>query len=167
MLDLLRETDLVIFFLTLPCQILEWRLSQHYKMIYWVFSSLLSIRVWIKLITCSLNALEHSLMNPCEPAISFWKYLTGNSTDSDSTESACQCRRHGFNLPGSGRSPRGGHGNPLLYSCLGNLMDSGAWWATVHGVAKSRTRLSDFTFTFHFHRRITLLFCQTKGATAG
>ena len=36
-------------------------------------------------------------------------------------------------------------------SCLENPMDGGAWWATVHGVAKSRTRLSDFTFTFHFH----------------
>ena len=36
-------------------------------------------------------------------------------------------------------------------SCLGNPMDGGAWWATVHGVSKSRTRLSDFTFTFHFH----------------
>ena len=39
----------------------------------------------------------------------------------------------------------------LQYSCLENLMDGGAWWAAVHGVAKSRTRLSDFTFTFHFH----------------
>ena len=39
----------------------------------------------------------------------------------------------------------------LLYSFLGNPMDRGAWWATVHGVAKSRTRLSDFTFSFHFH----------------
>ena len=43
------------------------------------------------------------------------------------------------------------HGTPLQYSCLENPMDGGAWWATVHGVAKSRTRLSDFTFTFHFH----------------
>ena len=43
-----------------------------------------------------------------------------------------------------------GKGNPLQYSCLENPMDGGAWWATVHGVAKSRTRLSDFTFTFHF-----------------
>ena len=40
---------------------------------------------------------------------------------------------------------------PLQYSCLENPMDGGAWWAAVHGVAKSRTRLSDFTFTFHFH----------------
>ena len=38
-----------------------------------------------------------------------------------------------------------------LYSCLETPMDGGAWWAAVHGVTKSRTRLSDFTFTFHFH----------------
>ena len=43
-----------------------------------------------------------------------------------------------------------GNGTPLQYSCLENPMDGGAWWAAVHGVAKSRTRLSDFTFTFHF-----------------
>ena len=44
-----------------------------------------------------------------------------------------------------------GDGTPLQYSCLENPMDGGAWWAAVHGVAKSRRRLSDFTFTFHFH----------------
>ena len=44
-----------------------------------------------------------------------------------------------------------GNGTPLQYSCLENPMDRGAWWAAVHGVAKSWTRLSDFTFTFHFH----------------
>ena len=44
-----------------------------------------------------------------------------------------------------------GNGTPLQYSCLENPMDGGAWWATVHGVAKSRTQASDFTFTFHFH----------------
>ena len=42
------------------------------------------------------------------------------------------------------------NGTPLQYSCLENLMDGGAWWAAVHGVAKSRTRLNDFTFTFRF-----------------
>ena len=52
-------------------------------------------------------------------------------------------------IPGSGRSPGEGNGNPLQYSCLENPMEGGAWWATVHGVAKSRTRLSDFTFTLH------------------
>ena len=44
-----------------------------------------------------------------------------------------------------------GNGTPLQYSCLENPMDRGAWWAEVHGVAKSRIRLSDFTFNFHFH----------------
>ena len=44
-----------------------------------------------------------------------------------------------------------GDGTPLQYSCLENPMDGGAWWAAVHGVTKSRTRLSDFTFTFPFH----------------
>ena len=44
-----------------------------------------------------------------------------------------------------------GNGTPLQYSCLENPMDGGAWWAAVHGVAESWTRLSDFTLTFHFH----------------
>ena len=48
-------------------------------------------------------------------------------------------------IPGSGRSSGEGNGNPLQYSCLENPMDRGVWKATVHGVAKSRTRLSDFT----------------------
>jgi len=44
-----------------------------------------------------------------------------------------------------------GDGTPLQYSCLENPVDGGAWWAAVHGVTKSQTQLSDFTFTFHFH----------------
>ena len=44
-----------------------------------------------------------------------------------------------------------GDGTPLQYSCLENPMDGGAWWAAVHGVSKSQTRLINFTFTFHFH----------------
>ena len=46
-------------------------------------------------------------------------------------------------IPGSGRSPGEGNGNPLQYSCLENSRDRGAWWVTVHGVTKSRTRLSN------------------------
>ena len=46
-------------------------------------------------------------------------------------------------IPELGTSPEEGNGNPFQYSCLENPMDGGAWWATVHGVAKSRTRLSD------------------------
>ena len=46
-------------------------------------------------------------------------------------------------IPGSGRSPGGGHGSPLQFSCLKNSMDRGTWWATVDGIAKSWTRLSE------------------------
>ena len=46
---------------------------------------------------------------------------------------------------------RDGNGTPLQYSCLANPMDGGAWQAAAHGVAKSETRMSGFTFTFHFH----------------
>ena len=67
---------------------------------------------------------------------------------SDGKESACNVGNLG-SIPGSGRSPGEGNGNPLQYSCMENPMDGGAWWATVHGVAKSRTRLSDFT-SLHF-----------------
>ena len=52
-------------------------------------------------------------------------------------------------IPGLGKSPGEGNGNPLQYSCLENPTDRGAWWATAHGVAKSWTCLSDFT-SLHF-----------------
>ena len=54
-------------------------------------------------------------------------------------------------VPGLGRSPGGQNGHSFQYSCLENLTGRGAWWPAVHGVAGSRTRQSDFTFTFHFH----------------
>ena len=68
----------------------------------------------------------------------------GFPCSSDGKESAYSAGYLG-SIPGSGRSPGEGNGNPLQYSCLENPMDQGARWATVHGVAKSRTRLSDFT----------------------
>ena len=61
---------------------------------------------------------------------------------SDGKESACNAGDLGM-TPGSGRSPEEGNGNPLQCSCLENSMDRGAWWATVHGVSKSQTQLSD------------------------
>ena len=57
---------------------------------------------------------------------------------------ACHAGELG-SIPGLGRSPGEGNDNPFQYSCLENPMDRGAWWAILHGVAKSQTRLSDFT----------------------
>ena len=57
-------------------------------------------------------------------------------------ESACSAGDVGL-VPGWGRSPGEGNGCPLLYSCLGNPMDRGGWWATVHGLTKSQKGLSD------------------------
>ena len=64
---------------------------------------------------------------------------------SDGKASACSAGDLGL-TPGLGRSPGEGSGSPLQYSCLAHAMDGGAWWAAAHGVAKSRTRLSDFPF---------------------
>ena len=74
---------------------------------------------------------------------------------SDSKEFAANSgdARDKSSIPGSGRSPGEGNGNPLQYSCLKNPMARGAWWATVHGVAKSQTGLRDTnTFTIHIHK---------------
>ena len=57
--------------------------------------------------------------------------------------------RDAGSIPGSGRSPEGGHGNLLQYSCLENPMDRGAWGATVHGVAKSQTQLKRLSTHTH------------------
>ena len=76
------------------------------------------------------TTLTLSLLFPlCQPQLFLMKYVC-----------VCVCINIGE-----------GNGNPLQYSCLENPMDRGAWWAVVHGVMKSQTRLSDFTFTFHFH----------------
>ena len=64
--------------------------------------------------------------------------LAGCPGSSDGKESACDTGDLSL-IPGLGRSPGGGNGNPLHYSCLGNPMDGEAWQATVHGVAKSRS----------------------------
>ena len=66
----------------------------------------------------------------------------GFSDGSDGKESACNSGDPGL-IPGLGRSPEEGNGYPLQYSCLENFIDKGAWWATVHRVAKSQTQLSN------------------------
>ena len=62
-------------------------------------------------------------------------------------------------IPGSGRSPEEGNGIPLQYSCLGNPIDRGAWWATVHGVAKSQTQLKQLSM----HAETLQLFRNRSG----
>ena len=77
--------------------------------------------------------------------------MTGVSWWLSDKESACTAGDIGDmgSIPVLGRSPGGGHGNPLQYSCLENLMDRGAWWATVHGVAKSQTWLKVLSTAWH------------------
>ena len=72
--------------------------------------------------------------------------ITGFPGGSDDKASACKVGDLG-SIPESGRTPGEENGNLLQYSCLENSMDEGAWWATVHGVTKSRTWLRSFTFT--------------------
>ena len=69
-------------------------------------------------------------------------HIKGFPDSSEVKASACSVGDLG-SIPGLGRSPGEGNGNPLQYSCLENPMDGGAWRATVHGVAKSQTWLSD------------------------
>ena len=76
--------------------------------------------------------------------------MLGFLDGSDSKESACDAGDLGL-IFGSGRSPGEGNGNSLQYSCLENSTDRGPWWATVHGVAKSQTWLSD---KHYIHREL-------------
>ena len=57
-------------------------------------------------------------------------------------------------IPGSGSPPREGNGNPLQYSCLGNLLDRGPWWATIHGVTRRWTWLSNWSCMHHVHQEM-------------
>ena len=89
------------------------------------------------IIDLHFNLFSHSILN-----------IEGFPGGSDGKESACNVGDLGL-IPGSGRSPEEGNGSPLQYSCLGNTVNRGAWWATVHGVAKLRIQLSDWNFHFH------------------
>ena len=79
---------------------------------------------------------------------------------SDGKESVCNAGDLGL-IPGSGRSPGKGNGYPLQYSCLENVVDRGTWWATVRGVTKSWTQLSDLTI-LTFHRPLSFWFLYYK-----
>ena len=96
---------------------------------------------------CAASWLKRHLSVP--PSLSFKRTLPpfkGFPGGSEIKASACNAGDLG-SIPGWGRSPGEGNGNPLQYPCLENPMDGGAWWATVHRVPKSPTQLSDLTFT--------------------
>ena len=88
---------------------------------------------------CIPSKFNRYIFNFCGDTVV--KNLPANAGDTGNTGS----------IPGWRRSPGGGNSNTLPYSCLDSPMDGRTWWAVVHGVTKSWTRLSNFTFTFHFH----------------
>ena len=86
-----------------------------------------------------------------------WRIQAACSRESRTSPFGCSYNNAGDLglIPGSGRSPGEGNGNSLQYSCLENPMDQRAWWATVHGVTKSRTRLTDFMLhTWQVHQSL-------------
>ena len=90
-----------------------------------------------------------------------WRDSEGFPSGSEGKASACNAGDPA-SIPGLGRSPGEGNGNPLQYSCLENPMDRGAWRATVHRATKSWARLSDFTF-FHLSRDSTYTWIGIPG----
>ena len=104
-------------------------------------------------------------------------FRNGFPGGSDGKEFMCRVGHPG-SIPDLGRSPREGNSNPLHYSGLENAMDRGAWWAAVHRVTKSQTRLSDFTFTFRrqydsnirkpcYRKGISFLRCHSEVSQTG
>ena len=91
----------------------------------------------------SQGVLISKLTKLCTSIMYRWYAISGSSVVKNLPANAGDAG----SIPGSGRSPGGGNGSPLQYSCLGNAMDSGAWRATVHGVAKSWRQLSTQEYT--------------------
>ena len=130
-------------------------------LVFWMLSfkptfSLSPLTFIKRLFSSSLSAIRVALQScfqlvfPLAKHFSWCSLHTGFPCGSDGKVSACNVGDPSL-IPGLGRSPGEGNGNPLQYSCLESSMDWGAWKATVYGVAKRRTQLSDFTFTFTFH----------------
>ena len=127
-----------------------------------MFSNILKY-VTFKIKKCSslLCPISHSIQKDIDvPAlenhdeyVNFILYLSiysvGFPCGSEGEDSACNAGDLSL-IHGSGRSPGEENGTPLQYFCLENPMNGGAWQATVHRVAKNQSRVSDFTFTFHF-----------------
>ena len=106
------------------------------------------------LILLAASKNTRDLSQALSPQTAEFELLQGFPGGTSGKEPACQCRRHkrhGFD-PWVGKIPWRRHGNPLQYSCPENPMDRGAWWATVHTVAKSQTQLKRLSM----HARICL-----------
>ena len=101
-------------------------------------SSDIKITLFIIIFPCSLISLPSVFSENLLRTIKDYIFWLGFPGGSECKASACNARDLGL-IPGWGRSPGEGNGNPLQYSCLENPMDGEAWWATVHGVTKSRT----------------------------
>ena len=93
-----------------------------------------------------LNIWKFTVHVLLKPGLGNFEHYFGLPGGSDGKVSARNAGDPG-SIPRLGRSPEEGNGNPLQYSCLENSMDGGPWWATAHGIAKSRTQLSDFTYS--------------------
>ena len=106
-------------------------------------STTLRVMMWLQTSLCD-RCLTHLTLNTAQPApySQLLEQILSSLYSLDSKASACNVEDPGL-IPGSGRSPGEGNGTPLQYSCLESPMDREAWQATVHGVTKSQTRLSD------------------------
>ena len=121
------EIILLLFVIPFACNTLlqgQVLLFTSLEIIFFIFFSVLYL---------STSSLTHMML-----------YHLGFPGGTEVKVSACNAGDLG-SIPGSESSPGEGNGNPLQYSCLENPMDGGAWWVTVHRVAKSQTRLSGFT----------------------
>ena len=87
--------------------------------------------------------ISHHYSGLCWSQLTLTACISSHFTDGSVGKKAPAKAGDSGSIPGSGRSPGGGKGNPLQYSCLENSMDRRAWWAVVHGVVKSRTQLND------------------------
>ena len=127
-----------------------WLFDHLNSLVTWVESALESFVFQIKKKTQKIMGVRSTKIQKYWPQI--WLLKKSHNRfpgGSDGKASAYNVGDPG-SIPGLGRSPGEGNGNPLQYSCLENSMDGGDWWATVHGVTKSRTRLSDFTRTISY-----------------
>ena len=125
--------------------------------------------VWLTFCEHSVNMFYihtgvSSALNPYIDFLIFCIDMLGFPDGANDKEPSCQWRRHKDmgSIPRSGRSPGGGHGNPLHYSCLENPMDRGVWQATVHRVTKSRTWLKWLSTAQHNTGSFNAKATQTK-----